>query len=273
MKTLKKLLFLYLLIISTGAQAQVLVLIHGYLGQGGSWRAAGVTHVLDRAGWEDGGHLRIENQQVMNYRQSEPQKYDRSFYTLDTPSDAPVGLQAQFLATFLKAISKRHPGESINLAGFSAGGLVARMYMVNRKDDEPKIASLITISTPHLGTQLAELGKKLRQTPLSWFTPYIGAETFNRSGGLYHDLSPEEPGNMLYWLNRQPHPKATYVSIIHVGTSMLGGDFVVSTRSQNMNNVIALRGQVYSLPVKGGHALTFQDALLLVQLLKAQSQV
>ena len=265
--------FLLLWIASFTVNAQVLVLVHGYMGQGGSWRVAGITHVLDRAGWEDGGHLRIgENKEVVNYRQGRSGQ-DKTFYTLDMPSEAPVAIQAQFLATFMKAISSHHPGESLNLVGFSAGGLVARMYMVVRRDDEPRVASLVTIATPHLGTQLAEIGNKLRQTPLAWVTPFMGASTFNRSGALYRELSPEEPGNFLYWLNRQVHPKAKYISIVRISSSFMGGDFIVPTYSQDMNNVIALRGSSSQVRSTGGHELTFQDALLLTQLMMIERQI
>jgi len=265
--------FILLYCVSFGAQAQVLVLVHGYQGQGGSWREAGITHVLDKAGWEDGGHLRVDkNNKVINYRQARKVQ-DRTFYTIDMPSDASIIVQARFLASFLKAITKHHPGESLNLAGFSAGGLVSRMYMVVRKNDEPKIATLITIATPHLGTHMAEIGAKLQRTPLAWITPYMGASTFNRSAPLYRELKFEEYGNFLYWLNRQVHPTAKYISIVRASSSLLGGDFIVPTFSQNMNNVIALRGSSSVVHSTGGHELTFKDALLLTQLMMIERQI
>lgn len=265
------LILLYLA--SLSVHAQVLVLVHGYQGQGGSWRVSGITHVLDKAGWEDGGHLRIhKDKKVINYRLAR-RIQDKTFYTLDMPSEAPIAIQAQFLATFLKAISSHHPGESMNLAGFSAGGLISRMYMVTRKSDEPKIAMLITIATPHLGTHMAEIGAKLQRTPLAWITPYMGAGTFNRSANLYRELKFEEYGNFLYWLNRQVHPRAKYISIVRVSSSLLGGDFIVPSFSQNMNNVIALRGSSSVVQSTGGHELTFQDALLLTQLMLIERQI
>ena len=265
--------FIILTAVSFSASAQVLVLVHGYMGQGGSWRVAGITHVLDRAGWEDGGHLRIaEQHQVVNYRQGRSGQ-DKTFYTLDMPSDAPIAVQAKFLATFMKAISSHHPGESLNLAGFSAGGLVARMYMVVRRQDEPKVASLVTIASPHMGTQIAEIGAKLQQTPLGWVAPFMGAGSFTRSGQLYRELRPEAPGNFLYWLNRQVHPKAKYISIVRTSNSFMGGDFIVPAYSQDMNNVIALRGSASVVRSSGGHELTFQDALLLTQLMIIERQI
>ena len=133
-------------LLSFAAHAQVLVLIQGYIGHGSSWRMSGITHVLDRAGWEDGGQLSIQDGKVVNY-QSGKAGQDKTFYTLDLPLEAPVLTQAEKLATYMKAIAKYHPGESLNIAGFSSGGVIARTYMVQRKDDEPKVASLVTIAT------------------------------------------------------------------------------------------------------------------------------
>ena len=259
-------------LLSFAAHAQVLVLIQGYIGHGSSWRMSGITHVLDRAGWEDGGQLSIQDGKVVNY-QSGKAGQDKTFYTLDLPLEAPVLTQAEKLATYMKAIAKYHPGESLNIAGFSSGGVIARTYMVQRKDDEPKVASLITIASPHLGSHLAELGLKLQETPLTWFTPYMGAGSFNRANALFHDMRPEEPGTFLYWLNRQVHPKARYVSIIRTGSSLFNSDFIVPVYSQNMNNVIALRGSSIVLRTIGGHMLNYQDAVLLVQLMIIGNQI
>ncbi|MCW8962908.1 MAG: alpha/beta hydrolase, partial [Gammaproteobacteria bacterium] len=253
------------------AHAQVLVLLQGYLGPGSSWRASGVTHILDRADWVDGGHLRIENDKVVNYRKQFGQ--DRTFYTLKMPTEAPVMVQAKLLAKYMKDIGKQHPGESLNIAGFSAGGIIGRTYMVMRKDDEPKVATLITISTPHLGTHLAEVGSKIRRSPLSSFTPFIGAGSFDRSDALLKDMHPEEYGNFLYWLNRQTHPRARYVSVIKGGRSFIGGDFVVPAYSQNMNNVVALWGMSTTVRLTGTHMLSHVDALLLVQQMLIGQQI
>ncbi len=268
--------FFYLLLAlwscSFAAHAQVLVLVHGYLGSGGDWRLSGITHALDRAGWEDGGHLSIQESKVVNYRAGRAGQ-DKTFYTLDMPSEASILVQAEKLAIFMQAINKFHPGESLNIAGFSAGGVIGRTYMVMRKDEEPRVASLITIATPHLGSHLAELGVKLRQTPFSWVAPYLGAGSFNRSDVLFHDLRPEEPGTYLYWLNRQVHPKARYVSIIRTGNSLFNSDFIVPVYSQNMNNVVALRGSSVVLRTSGGHMLGYQDAMLLVELMIIGNQI
>ena len=269
--------FLLLLInylFSGQIQAQILVLIHGYPGKGiGNWRHAGVANVLELAGWEDGGHLHLQDNRVTNYRLVNPQLSDKTYYTLDMPYEAPIKIQSEFLARYMKAISIRHPGESLNLSGFSTGGIVARMYMVNRKAGEPRVATLVTVASPHLGTYLADIDIRLRENLLTWMMPYSGADIFERSGGLFLDLIPERPGNLLYWFNRQWHPEAVYISIIRQDLPFPGGNMIVGNISQNMNNVAALRGRSHTLFTTGGYRLTLQDALWLVQLMRWERQI
>jgi len=95
----------------------------------------------------------------------------------------------------------------------------------------------------------------------------MGAETLNRSQGLYSDLLPEQPGRFLYELNRQPHPKAQYISIVRNPNSTDGGDLVVPAYSQDMRHVFALRNRAQSYMVNGGHSLTPNDGELIIDLL------
>ena len=46
-----------LLVPSSGASADTLVLVQGYLGSAGSWRASGIAPLLHQRGWVDAGHL------------------------------------------------------------------------------------------------------------------------------------------------------------------------------------------------------------------------
>jgi hypothetical protein len=134
---------------------------------------------------------------------------------------------------------------------------------------EVRIAALLTIATPHLGTATAELGLMASQSPLGWVAPLLGAGSLSRSQGLYHDLSREQPGSLLFWLNRQPHPSSRYLCVIHTGGGLLGmGDLVVPEWSQDMNNVAALRGAVVSVAAAGEHLLTPADGELLLELLR-----
>ena len=88
-------------------------------------------------------------------------------------------------------------------------------------------------------------------------------------GGLV-DLLPAESGNLLSWMNQQPHPDIVYVSVVRKSPFALGDD-MVPAYSQDMNNVPALRGRAHVLFTDAGHGLNPSDGILLAGLLgKAQ---
>lgn len=241
--------------------AEALVLIHGYLGDSDNWHESTVTDQLEAAGWQDGGLLRPGWQGV-----GWPQGA-KTYYTLALPTEAPLLVQLEHLAPYLELVRARHPGESLVLAGHSAGGVLARLYMV--KHPRAGVDALVTIASPHLGTDTAEIGAIIGNTPLAWLAPLLGAEVLNRSQALYRDLVRERPGSLLFWLNRQPHPEALYVSIVRKNDSLLEfGDLLVPTWSQNLNHVLALRGRARTLTTSGGHMVGPQDGKLLLQVLR-----
>ncbi len=69
---------------------------------------------------------------------------------------AAVPQRAQQLAAAVKAIEAK----KVNLIAHSLGGLDAR-YAIARLELAPKVASLITIGTPHHGTPIADFGTSL----------------------------------------------------------------------------------------------------------------
>ena len=247
------------------AQAEALVLIHGYLSEGDDWRDSGITAILERAGWADGGHLSSRRGRVRTSRKAHPS--NRRFYTLDLHSDAPLMLQAQQVMAYMTYIRTAHPGESLILAGHSAGGVLGRLYMVQHPNSG--VSALISIASPHLGTESAELGLMAGQSPLGWISRILGKhDTLNRSQSLYHDLIRERPGSLLFWLNRQPHPTARYISIVRSKNLSWVGDLIVPTWSQDMNGVFALRARAQSIPTPGGHGLEDEDGKSLVRILE-----
>jgi pimeloyl-ACP methyl ester carboxylesterase len=181
------------------------------------------------------------------------------------PTEAPFRIQGHYLKAYLKQIRQHFPNDKLIVVGHSAGGVLARYVMVTTPGFN--IDQLITIASPHLGSDTAELGKLLGDSPLALFAPMIGAGSFTRSQALYQDLLPEQPGRFLYWLNRQPHPPAEYIAIARDQTSANGGDWVVSQRSQHLEHVYALRHQAYSYVVAAGHQLTRADGRLIMDLI------
>lgn len=246
---------------SLSASAETVVLIQGYLGSAGSWRGTGVAAVLHQAGWSDGGHLSVTPGGVVQPLPGEAGA--NRFVTVDLPTEAPAVVQSEVLGSYIAAIRKASGDDPIVLVGHSAGGVVARLFMVRHPD--ARIAGLVTIASPHLGTSAAEMGSFIGSTPMSWFAPMFGLGTINRSQVLYHDLWRERPTNLLGWLNRTPHPKAKYVSVIR------GGDSWVNGYSQDMNRVPALMGAARTIVSPGDHGLRPADGALLADVLRAMA--
>ncbi len=253
------------------AWAETLVLVQGYLGSGASWRESGITEQLKAAGWDDGGGLVLCGPGVCTRHARATGT--RRFYTLELPTEAPLLLQAGLLARYMTYLEARHPGTEFVLVGHSAGGVVARAFMVQHP--QSRVSALITIASPHLGTESAELGNMVGHSPLAWFAPLVGAGTLNRSQALYRDLARERPDNLLGWLNHQPHPDALYVSIVRTQDDEIFGvgNLLVPAWSQDMNRVYALAGRVRTLARPGGHGLGREDGRMLLRILERLGQV
>lgn len=243
----------------------VMILLHGHLGSSLDWRISGFTGVLQDAGWRDGGIIDT----VQNTADLKPLSgagTADTFYALDLPSEAALTTQAEHLDAALKRILPRHPGEKLLFTGFSAGGVVARLYMV-RHPNLP-VRALCTIASPHLGTESAEIALLAAESPLAEYAAQFGADFINHSQALYRDLVRERPGSFLYKLNREPHPTAQYIALVRVNSEAEPGDLVVPVYSQDMNNVIALHGRVRTLSGPGVHGVLADDARHLLQTLQ-----
>lgn len=266
---MRVLFILLLLFVSSQVSAKQLVLIQGYLGSSKSWSEAGITRQLHQQGWRYSGEYYYGSNGVALF---EPQiaRLNMSdsahrFYQVNLPTEASIQHQAYYLTAYLKQIRKRFPQQELILVGHSAGGVLARYVMV--RSPQLNVARLITIASPHLGTDSAEFGKLVGESPIALLAPMIGAGTLNRSQALYNDLLPELPHRFLYWLNRQPHPQAEYISIVRDHQSPQGGDFIVPEHSQYLENVASLKYRASSFIVKGSHALSAKDGRLLLDLI------
>ena len=240
--------------------ADTVLLVPGYLGSAHSWRGTGITYGLQRFGWLDAGHLTTGPRNVMGPRRliSGPKR----FYTIDIPTEAPIIIQADLIARYIALAQRRHPKERLILVGHSAGGVASRLAIV--RNGKLKIHALLTIASPHLGSRMADYGRSVANSPLSWFAPLMGANTINRSRTLYRDLGREGPHNILGWLNRTPHPKAIYISVIRTtnGNPAQGDKISIGWR-QDMNMVPALRGRAKTYSSLGAHGLRPADAALI----------
>ena len=264
-----------LLVISVRpASAEVLVLVHGYLGTANSWVESGVLDRLIRRGYQHRGVLSFGPQGVL-FQPLGTGPATRPVYTLNLPSQAPVVIQADWLAAQLREVGRRHPEEAINLAAHSAGGVVARMTLV--RHGPLAVQHLITIAAPHLGTGRAVQAldatdnRGILGSLKGWFVRKRTGDalyaTVQQSRGVLLDLTPPAPGNLLFWLNGQPHPDIRYTSIMRIGTFYMPGDQLVPPPSQDLNRVPALTGHAQTYSMAQGHLLTPQDGDLIGNLL------
>ena len=258
---------------SNFARADVLVLIHGYLGDPGSWETSGAVSVLESNGWhragivstDPGGRVHLLPVQGGEVRENK-------VYIASLPSIAPIQFQTNHLYAMLNFLKLRHDGEEFILAGHSVGGVVARLALVQGAVPNPK--ALITIASPHLGTPRA--GQALDYSDSPWPVEVIKDifggpiyDTIKSSRSLYYDISGPWPGSLLYHLNNSPHPDIKYISILRSNSFMIWGDNVVPTMSQDMNNVPQLRGKSTIYTTGTGHGLVAADGFLLTEILKS----
>jgi len=243
------------------AGAETLILIQGYQAKGADWRSSGITQALTAAGWLDGGQISLAAPSL------EVPAGPR-FFTVELTTDAQLLRQAEQLSLHIKKVKAARPGESLILVGHSAGGVLGRLFMVQHPEES--VSALITFASPHLGTESAELGLALSQSPLGWASGLLGRENdiLGRSEGLFFDLVRERPGSLLFWLNRQPHPQARYVSVVRDENLSWVGDLVVPVWSQDMNQVVQLRGRAVSIATDGNHGLERKDGMLLLNILR-----
>ncbi len=243
-----------------------MVLIHGYMADGLSWRTTEVTKGLMLAGWKDGGNYSFNPYGMLT--PSNLQVGSNVFFTVDLPSKAPIEVQARILGHYLDHLYAIRD-EPFIFVGHSAGGIVARYYLLIPA--HVPASALITISTPHLGTQAANIAFSAGNSPLGIMLDVLGEDDIRDSRGLYTDLRVAKPNTFLYWLNLQAHPRIHYVSIIRTNKTKTRPnkiDFIVPPESQNMNNVWALRGQSLVYLTKENHFLSGKDGEFLVDILK-----
>lgn len=284
MKTPKKCLnsligFTLLGLINT-ASADVLVLIHGYMGSSMSWEESGVNSLLENAGWQRGGLIIPDTGDYLpdpSRRVPNQQAKDISF-VIDMPWMLPLDEQADYLNTAMKMVFKMRPDENVSLIGHSAGALAARLWLV--ENHQPNVVRLISIAAPNLGTARAIDALELTDpifAPIDAVRNMFGGKLYNtvrRSRRLMRDFTPPSKRNptVLHWLNQQPHPDIEYIAIVREDRRGRDKDWLITANSQDLNNVPTLRGKVKSYIVARKHPLHPEDGHLLATLLQHKKQ-
>lgn len=270
-----KIMLLLLLLLQIGsARADVLVLVHGWSSDSETWVRSGVVQVLDANGWANAGVVTAVAGGI-SYLPAPGQNSSNSVYRVNLPAEAPLMLQSRILISELNYIRKNHPKESMTIAGHSAGGVVARLAIIQQ--DAPKVERLITIGSPNLGTSRAIQGLEIADSK-PFFCPGPGVdflksmvggddyEYLKYSRGALIDLVPAGPGSLIDWLNHQPHPGIEYHSVIREIPAQ-GGDELVPSFSQDLNRVPVLQGKAKVHLTPAGHSLNPGDAGILLGIL------
>ena len=271
-------LFFLVLIWSPAAPASVMLLVHGYLGDGQSFHKAGVVDALTQAGWHYAGDWRHSpDGKVRLARIGEAG--ERTIYTVTLPATAPLAQQADWLLAMIRSTANRHPDQPLVLVGHSAGGVVSRLSLV--RGGAGPVEHLITIASPHLGTARALQALEATNGG-GLFGPFrqiltrqaLGGENYDavrHSRAVLVDLAPPSQGNLLGWLNAQEHPELTYDAIVRNTDFRMGGDILVPAFSQDLNQVPALRGRATVIASPLEHGLSAEDARLILQRIAARA--
>ncbi|AHE99581.1 lipase family alpha/beta hydrolase [Thioalkalivibrio paradoxus] len=269
---------LLLLLWSPALPASVMVLVHGYLGDGESFHRAGVIDALQTAGWQYAGDWRPSangRPELVRKDTAAP----NTVYTVTLPATAPLVVQADWLSAMRREIAQRHPGEPVTLVGHSAGGVVARLSLV--RSGEGAVEHLITIASPHLGTgraiqaleatQGGGLLGPFRQILTRQAVGGSNYDALRHSRAVLVDLTPPAQGNLLGWLNAQEHPDITYDAVVRNTGFRMGGDLLVPAYSQDLNQIPALRGRATVTTSPLEHGLEPQDARLILERIAART--
>lgn len=273
---IKNFIFVLILLNSVSlAKSEILILVHGWSANANTWIQSGVVANLAANGWENAGLvISLPNYQI-KYIAAYGKNARKKVYQVDLPAEAPIAIQASHLLAEINFIHMLYPAETINIAGHSAGGIVARLAILQK--NKLPISSLITIASPNLGTHRAvEALDLVHEKPV--FCPGPGLEFVKTmfAGNNYNyikysqnvliDLQPENNNNLLGWLNKQTHPNIKYHSIIRFKPG-LSGDELVPGFSQDLNQVSSLRGKANSYFTQTGHSLNPADGTLLANIL------
>jgi len=272
-----RLTVLFLLLVPGMVRAEVLVLVHGWASTADTWRISGIESVLASKGWKDAGRLPLSTHQAVSKTKLKT-KQQKSYYRIHMPAQAPMSAQATVLLHAVKLIQQKHTGEKLHIAAHSAGGLAARLMLLNPAT--PKISKFVTIATPHLGTPRAIQGLDYADSK-PFFCPGPGIDFLKTitAGNKYRsvkyskpaivDMLPKQYGGFINWINNQPHPGGQYYSIVKFADGY-PGDEMVSATSQNMANVKAINDKVVTINTRSSHALNQNDGYILEAILSGK---
>jgi len=144
------------------------IFIHGYAGKAESWidRNYADAHATHK-GFAWRGTLSVDRDGVVQLsappRQAEwsPARFPAYALALSNNGRNAIDASAEEVARAVGFAKKEHQAERVVLVGFSLGGVIARAYLVAHVDDHC-VSQLITINSPHGGSELAYLYNLLK---------------------------------------------------------------------------------------------------------------
>lgn len=265
------LLSIMLFSFSFSVKADILLLVHGFQSDMLTWQRAGIIGVLEQHGWEKTDYLMATAKGIVPLHTPEktPQK---KIVSLQLPSDIQLRVQANMFTAALHHLADQYPNDKVIVVGHSLGGLTARLSLV--KNGEFQVTALITIASPHLGSDLAMVGMEQLNdnSMMKMMKRMFGGgryQMLERSAPVIYDILPEYPGNLLYALNRRTHPNIAYFSVVRSFSDGRLGDPIVPGYSQNMHSVAAIRRASLRILQGNKHALTQQDAYSILNAIDA----
>ncbi len=262
---------LIILSLSHPLKADILLLIHGFQSDMSTWQRAGIIDVLEQHGWQKTDYLMATRQGIVPFQT--PEKItQKKIVNLQLSSTVQLRYQANMVTAALHHLADVYPDDKVIIVGHSLGGLTARLSLV--KNGEFQVKALITIASPHLGTDLARLGmQELDSNIISrWMKRVFGGGKFQmleKSAPVLYDILPEYPGNMLHALNRQPHPSIHYFSVVRSFKNGRLGDVIVPGYSQDMHSVNTIRRASQRILQGHSHELSRQDGYSILNALQS----
>ncbi len=230
-----------------------IILVSGYGSKVSLWENSGFVSYLEEQGLEYGGRILKKNATEVQAQQKLKGKID--FFSLAySDSTTNVETLSKELDLAIKYVLDYTQSDKVMLIAYSMGGLVCRKYLADNYDDH-KVQTLISISSPHKGSFLANfaqsttqiLSEKAREKYIQMVSEYFEIDI---DGEALHDLRIENEENFLEKLNQSPHPSdINYISIIgllnsedtslftNLFSKFYSGDLVCSESSQNMANI------------------------------------
>ncbi len=145
-----------------------MLLVHGYFSNRGMW---------------------VQFRQHMLASMAEKKVDIGSIYsvTLETPFDS-IDVLAEQLHDRIEFICASTGHNQVVLVCHSMGGLVARAYRI--KYGAARLARLITLGTPHHGTQIASLGVGTSSKQMGWHSPWLTALAATEQGTMGPNTPP-----------------------------------------------------------------------------------